>query len=174
MSTRKLTKNKKAREFEMLKRRYGTKKTSVLINSNHSYTNMLEHTLEKQKSRSKSMNSKVIYNIDINMLKYENKLRNRCNGSKNTSEYTLQNTIDSGKMKYHFKLKRNNIESKHTTSLISRNNVDNITDNRTESKIKRKNRSNYKPNTNAVTHKIVQLQRNVSHRICSFLQIRIY
>ena len=49
MSTRKLTKNKKAREFEMLKRRYGTKETSVLITSNHSYTNMLEHTLEREK-----------------------------------------------------------------------------------------------------------------------------
>ena len=50
------------------------------ITSNYSYTNMLEHTVEKQKSRSKSMNRKSIYTVDNNMLECENNILNRCNG----------------------------------------------------------------------------------------------
>ena len=133
---------------------------SISITSNHSYTNMLEHMLEKQKCRRKLTNRKIVPNVDNNMLERENKILNRCNGSNNSSEYILKNTVGNGRMKHRFKLKRNNIESKHTTSYISRNNVDNITDNRTESKIKRKDSSNYKSNTNAMTHEIAQLQRN--------------
>ena len=50
----------------------------------------------------------------------------------------LKNIERTGIMKYHFQLIINNIETKHAVSLLSRNTVDNISDNCTDSKVKRK------------------------------------
>ena len=50
----------------------------------------------------------------------------------------LKNIERTGILKYHFQLIINNIETKHTVSVLSRNTVDNISDNSTDSKVKRK------------------------------------
>ena len=120
---------------------------------------MLEHMLEKQKCRRKLTNRKIVPNVDNNMLERENKILNKCNGSNNSSEYILKNTVGNGRMKHRFKLKRNNIESKHTTSYISRNNVDNITENSTDSKNQEKNSTDYNSNTHTATHEIAKIPR---------------
>ena len=76
------------------------------------------------------MNGKIIYNVDDIKLECEYKLLNRYKQSKNTSDYTLKNTLGN----------------------------DN-SDNKNESKIKRKSISHYTPNSHALTHTIAQLQR---------------
>lgn len=57
----------------------------------------------------------------------KNKLLNSSNRSKNPSACTLKNCVETIKMKRCLKNEHNNIESKHTTSHISRNNVAIIT-----------------------------------------------
>ena len=62
-------------------------------------------------------------------------------------------------MKHRFKLKKDNIDPKHTISVISRNTVDNITDNSTDSKNQEKNSTDYNSNTHTATHEIAKISR---------------
>ena len=62
-------------------------------------------------------------------------------------------------MKHRFKLKKDNIDPKHTISVISRNTIGNITDNRTDSKNQEKNSTDYNSNTHTATHESTQIPR---------------
>ena len=94
------------------------------------------------------------------MIDCENKIVNSCNGSKNKSEYTSTTIEGNGKMKHRLNLTKNTIDSKHTTSLIFRSNVDNSTDVSTKSQFKRKNSSSYNPNNHTMTHETAQSSTN--------------
>ena len=88
---------------------------------------------------------------------------NSCNGSKHRSAYTSNTIVRNGTMKNSINLKKKN-EPKHTTTLLSMNNIDNIKDNSNGPKIKLKNSSTYTSNSHTVAHEIMQLhQRQSSH-----------
>ena len=86
----------------------------------------MKNRIEQQQSKSESKISKVISNVDNNILKRENKQLNSYNRSKGQGNYTLKSTIETVQLKHSFKIKINNIKTKHATSYISKTNVDSI------------------------------------------------
>ena len=138
ISRQKLPSKKKALEFVISKRSSDSKEKILSISSKHNINTIFAHKLEKKESGSKLMNKKVIYTVDNTIVEPENKTINRCNHSQNKSECILKNIESAGFIKHHFKLKGNNIETKHAVSLLYRNTVDHISDKRTDSKGKRK------------------------------------
>ena len=95
-------------------------------------------------------------NVDNNTIACECKIVNNCNRSKNKCEYTLETIEGNGKMEHPLNLMRNTIESKHTTPLISRSNVDNSNDESNDSQIERNNRSSHNLINHTMTHETAQ------------------
>ena len=98
----------------------------LYISSNNLTNIILKQKIEQQQSKKETKTSHVISNVANNILDRKNKQTNSCTRTKDSSKYTLKNTVGTVQMKFSFKITCNNIDSKNTTSYTPRNNVDNI------------------------------------------------
>ena len=98
----------------------------LYISSNNLTNIILKQKIEQQQSKKETKTSHVISKVANNILDRKNKQTNSCTRTKDSSKYTLKNTVGTVQMKFSFKITCNNIDSKNTTSYTPRNNVDNI------------------------------------------------
>ena len=111
-SKNKSNNNKTKREYDLLNCRLEINDKRTYLIDNNPDNNMMEQAREQQKNQSKSKNSKVLSNVDNNILHREIDIKNNSDGSKDKIDSILMNTINNVKMKHSFKIQSNSIESK--------------------------------------------------------------